>query len=246
MSLAFDILRGAVPGGTRIVKGQGERENMGAPTNAGYDLARITQQHLAVPADVGVQMAITSSDAQDDIAGTGIQRVRLHLLDPDGVEFTQDHDLNGGTFNITPALTRFVNCIHATQVGSGGVSAGTVDLHLAGDATAIYSTLSEGNYSLVPSFMVPKGHTLYIMECFETESQSRRAKVRLRTTSHLGEHFPGVYMFKSNSYLNGTTSPVKPVLTKVPELAKVRSTVWPDAVGAEASGFWWGYLVPNT
>lgn len=89
------------------------------------------------------QRSIVSSSANDTLAGTGAQRVRLTyyntlLQGP----FTEEISLNGvAPVNTVAANIRFIESIEVIQVGATGANVGTISLMtgLAGAGTVIWS-----------------------------------------------------------------------------------------------------------
>jgi len=76
------------------------------------------------------QRSISSSSASDTLAGTGAQKVEIIYYDNTGAgPFTEMVNLNGTTaVPTTNTNIRFIESIEVTQVGSGGVNAGTITL----------------------------------------------------------------------------------------------------------------------
>jgi hypothetical protein len=246
----LEILKGNISGHT-IMSAMGERESM-STTPQGEDLWRGNElspaptSHTTIPTPnaAGEQMSVISESADDNISGTGVQKVEVHYLNAAGAEQTEIVDMDGETpADLSASDVRFVNEFHTYQVGSNGVAAGNIKIWNKGDNGLVYNMIATGgNMSLVPHRMVPAGKTLYLMMWHAEEAQGRRCAVRIRSTDHGGILIPNVFIFKSVSYLNATTSGALPLATKVPALSIVKVSGWPDAVGAEASCCWHGIL----
>lgn len=93
------------------------------------------------PAAPGVQPSVVSTSANDTAGGTGIRTVEIHYLDANLAVQVTPVTMNGLTpVNLTPTDVRFIQCAHATTVGSGGVAAGTITVSHAGNTMSVIST----------------------------------------------------------------------------------------------------------
>lgn len=115
-----------------------------------------------IPPAAGVQMSIVSTSANDVVTtGTGVRQVEMHYLDANLAEQVEVINMNG----LTPVLTvatnvRFIQCLHATLVGSLKVAAGTINCTNAG---TLYALISAGQSRCTSSArMVPAGVYLYV------------------------------------------------------------------------------------
>ncbi len=86
---------------------------------------------------VAQQMAISSSSANDTLAGTGIQKIIIHYLDNLYQEQTEILSLNGITpVNTVATNILRINAMHSYQEGTGGSAAGNISLkNTAGTVT---------------------------------------------------------------------------------------------------------------
>lgn len=129
-------------------------------------------------ASVAVSGQIVSSSASDAAAGTGIQRVEVHLVDADGYETSEIITLNGITpVNITTPF-KFIQCVHADAVGTGLVAAGNISITSGG---VTYSYIKAGDSRCTSSARyVPTGKRLIIREMVGGSiSGTSAAQVRL-------------------------------------------------------------------
>jgi len=92
--------------------------------------------------------------------------------------------------------------------------------------------------------MVPRGKKLYLKGWDVAEAQGKRCAFRIRSTDMNETLLPGVFCFKGTHYINGTSSGELPLVRPpIPAFSIVKVSGWPDAVGAEGSCGWWGYLI---
>lgn len=112
----------------------------------------------------GIALEVVSSNANDTIAGTGIQKVRVSYLDTDYSAQSQILNMNGTTpVALTDTTILRVNSLRATQVGANGVAAGAITCRLVGGAATIYRQIDAGfTLGRGCTYTVPLGKTLYI------------------------------------------------------------------------------------
>lgn len=110
----------------------------------------------------GVAGTIQSSSANDTAAGTGIQAVQVHYIDVNGYEQSATLNLNGVTGVNLPENFKFIQCVHADQVGSGLVAAGNITITSGG---VTYSYVKAGDTRCTSaSRYVPTGKRLIIRQ----------------------------------------------------------------------------------
>ncbi len=242
--------------GTRVFSALGERETFGTTATGedlwrGNELTPVGPVEVSVPADAGDQMQIVCEAAADDVAGTGVQMVRMDYITPAGAEASLDIPTSGvaGATDLVIPNIRFVQDLYAIQWGSGTskTAAGAIKIWKKSDTTQVYSMIAlGGNKSLVPNRMVPLGKTLYLQRWHATEAQNKRCAFRLRaTTTPDGLTVIDGFLFKDVSYLNQAASPEMSLGEVIPALAIVKVTGWATAINAEGSCHWWGYLIDD-
>jgi hypothetical protein len=249
---AAETALGNVSGRT-IMSAIGERESMGTTAQGediwrGNDLAPAPTSHTTIPTPPagGEQMTVVSEDDADNGATTtGVLTIRIHYLDLNGDEQTEDVTLDGTTPVDTVATNiRFVNDMYALTVGSNGVAEGHIKIYAKSDSGLVYNMIAEGgNKSMVPHRMVPKDKTLILRGWHATEGNNKRCAFRIRSTDMNGTLISGVFCFKGVAYLNQSTSGELQLAVPVPALSIVKVSGWATALLAEASCGWWGYLV---
>lgn len=116
---------------------------------------------------VATRMEVASSSANDTVAGTGIQKVEIGYLDSDGVSQTMEIEMDGTTaVDCGEEDTMLaVNWFRASQIGSGEVAAGNIDIRTYGGAGTDYSRIATGaTRAINVAYMVPAGHKLVISD----------------------------------------------------------------------------------
>jgi hypothetical protein len=120
----------------------------------------------AYPAAATV-MKVSSSDANDDAAGTGARTVTVSGLDANYNEVSETVELDGQTEVLTTTQFIRVNRAFVVTAGSGGTAAGTIYVGTgtvtAGVPATIYAVITLGdNQTTMAVWTVPAGYTLYI------------------------------------------------------------------------------------
>lgn len=222
----------------------GERETV-TTVATGEDLWRGTATKIPIPAAAGEQLSVLSAHAQDKIDGTGVQIVRIEYLDANGVEQTEDVELEASAAVDTVAEDiMFVNDFYSIQGGSNNEAAAVIKLHKKSAATTIYSMIDVGgNQSLVCKKMVPAGKTLYLHDWHAT-SIKQDMSIRLRSTDKHGVLIAGVYLFKDVAYMKESALRMCKRV-KVPALSIVKVSAWGGTTGGSASASVEGYMVDD-
>lgn len=147
---------GAVPGAYPF-GGFGERVTAGAVVNGPL----WPNGALYIPAITGVQPSISSLSANDTLAGTGVQIVEVHYLDANLDPQAELVSMNGVTpVPMVATDVRWIQCLHAYQVGSGGGAASTISA-LFGANTL--SQIATSDVRCRSSFrMVPRGKVCFV------------------------------------------------------------------------------------
>ncbi len=126
-----------------------------------------------------MRMEVVSSSANDTLAGTGVQKVKVTYLDNTYAERTETINLNGAT-PVAMAATNIlrVNSLRATQVGTGKAAAGTITCRMIGGAATVYMSIAAGftrERCLV--YTVPLGKTLYVTSIAISSGHTTAGKV---------------------------------------------------------------------
>src|SRR3990167_6393678 len=246
-SMESEIARGTIDGMTEFL-GFGERDNIQI-TAQGEDIWRGTSIAQPWPNQSGgEQMMIVSSDFDDRLTGTGIQKVEIDYLDAIGNEQYETVSMNGTAFVRTVGTNiRFVNAIHATQVGSGTVASGDISICANGTLTTVYNMISTGgNMSLNTRQMVPYNKTFYLHEwtaSCASPNDTTRATIRLRATCIHGTRVQGVYLFSDTAQLNNSFyNKDFYVPKKIPQLSIIKASARSNADGAFVSASYSGCI----
>lgn len=247
-----EIARGTIDGMSDF-QGFGERDYI-AIVSQGSDLWRGTSPSQPWPNQVGgEQMMVLSADYDDRLNGTGVRAVEIDYLDALGREQYETINLNGTAFVRTAGTNiRFVNSVHATQVGSGTVASGDISVCANGTIATVYNMISiGGNMSLSTQRMVPYGKTFYLHEWSASavdQSPSTRlaARIRLRATAIHGTRVEGVFLFNDTAQLNNSTyNKSFHVPKKIPQLSVIKATAWVNGTAIYASASYGGCLEAN-
>lgn len=112
-------------------------------------------------------MKVSSSSGNDDLVGTGAQKMKIYGLDSNWDLAEEEVDLDGQTQVTTD--TSFIRVFRAivTQAGTGGVNAGVIYVYTGAEtngvpdtATNIYTSVEIGdNQTLQCAYSIPRKYT---------------------------------------------------------------------------------------
>lgn len=231
--------------------GVGERDSI-QTGGLGSDLWRGTAIAPLLPNQSGgEQMMILSSDYDDRLTGTGIQKVELDYLDAAGNEQYETVNMNGTAWvRTTGTNIRFVNALHALQVGSGTTASGDVSICANNILANVYNMISVNtNMSLSSQRMVPVNKTFYLQDWCATAAAANATtviKLRLRATALHGTRVLNTFLFDDSAALNNSNySKFFDIPLKIPQLSIIKVTSWVTAAGGYASASYRGFLKNN-
>ena len=248
-SMESEIARGTIDGMAEF-SGFGERNNS-AVVEVGSDIWGGTSAGIPWPNQLGgEQMMVVSSDFDDRLNGTGIQKVEIDYLDAIGNEQYETLNMNGTAFVRTVGTNiRFINAIHAVQVGVGTVASGDISICANGTLATVYNMINVGgNMSLSTQRMVPYNKTFYLHEWTATAIAPGASvvRVRLRATTAHGTRVNGVFLFNDTAFLyNSSYSKEFHIPKKIPQLSIIKASSWTDANGAYSSASFSGCIEDN-
>jgi hypothetical protein len=151
------VLLGRIPGAI-----SGRAQGYISTTSTANQVVRATAY---TPQGTNAQRSIVSTSANDTAAGTGARQVLITYLDAGFVLHTETVTLNGTTpVNTVGNNIAHIESIQVTQVGSGQVNAGTINLYTgtAGSGT-VWASCNPGDQGTVwAHHYVPAGVTCYI------------------------------------------------------------------------------------
>ena len=245
-----EIARGSINGITRFT-GFGERDNVQVVAQ-GSDLWRGSSVTPPWPDQSGgEQMMVLSSDFDDRLTGTGVQKVEIDYLDAIGNEQYETINLNGTAWVRTVGTNiRFVNAIHAMQVGSGTVASDDISICANGTLATVYNMISiGGNMSLNSQRMIPYGKTFYLHEwsasCVAANATTI-TRLRLRATTAHGTRVNGVFLFNETAHFNNSTyNKHFTIPEKIPQLSVIKVSAWTNAAGGAVAASYSGFLETN-
>ncbi|HJX50451.1 MAG TPA: hypothetical protein VJ438_03240 [Candidatus Nanoarchaeia archaeon] len=245
-----EIARGSIEGISEFL-GFGERDAIQVVAG-GSDLWRGSSVTQPWPNQSGgEQMMVLSSSYDDRLTGTGIQKVEIDYLDAIGNEQYETVNMNGTAWvRALGTNIRFVNAIHAIQVGSGTVAQGDISICANGTLAAVYNMISVGgNMSLSCQRMVPFGKTFYLHEWSTTGASlatANGARVRLRATTIHGTRIVNVFLFTDTAMLqNSTYNKIFHIPKKIPQLSVIKASCEVSGAGPYVAASYSGTLEEN-
>lgn len=93
--------------------------------------------------DVGIEMDILSDDAEDDISGTGAQKIEVVYYLTDNSRVVQVFSTNGGSLPMADDV-KIVTRAKVIQSGSGGTNAGRISFVDRDTGGIVYQTIEAG------------------------------------------------------------------------------------------------------
>jgi hypothetical protein len=176
MSYLYDIAEGNVSGHTAFAK-LGYNSAVGATEE---DI--ITQGGVYPWIASATALEVISSNANDTVAGSGVQKVRISYLDGDYSSQSEIVSLNGTTsVPLTDTTILRVNAIRATQVGAGLVAAGNISCRLVAAPNTVYRQIETGfTRGRGLTYTVPLGKTLYITSISISSAAAEAGKAVVR------------------------------------------------------------------
>ena len=151
------VARGDAPAGYEPFASFGERTSTGAETNFPVWPDGV----LTFAPQLGVQMSVQSTSANDAAGGTNIRTVEIHYLDRRLTGQAELVTLNGTTSVLTEATDiRWIQCMHLVTTGATPRAAGNITATYGGGT---YSYIPTNGTRCTSAFrMVPRGKYLYI------------------------------------------------------------------------------------
>lgn len=251
-SIESEIGKGNINGASEF-SGIGERNHIEVNTNV-VDLWGGTNITPKIPNQSGGErMVVISSNHDDRLGGTGIRRVEIDYLDAIGYERYEAINMNGTALVRTVGTNiRFINAIHAIQVGPGTVASGDVSIFAEGTMSKVYNMIGAGNnMSLSSQRMIPYGKTFFLHEwgCSsvdQSNSTKMASKVRLRATTMHGTRILNTFLFTDTAQLNNSTySKTFSIPKKVPQLSIIKVTTWVSGTAIYTAASYSGCLETN-
>lgn len=125
---------------------------------------------------------ISSTSANDSIAGTGAQKIEVKCVRQDFTEETYEIDMNGLTAVTTPVPCLYINRMIVSQAGSGKTNAGDIIASQSVSGIDLRQIPAEISVTQSCLYVVPKGYTALIekVEFSVLRRQSGDPKVQFR------------------------------------------------------------------
>jgi hypothetical protein len=102
------------------------------------------------------KLDVVSSSAADDLGSTGAEYLTLEGIDANNAEISEVVEMNGAGTQTTNATFKALNRAYVSQVGSGGVNAGTITISITSGA-AIAGIRQAFMEASIGAFTVPAG-----------------------------------------------------------------------------------------
>jgi hypothetical protein len=186
-------------------------------------------------------LEVVSSSGSDVVAGTGARKIKItYLNSSNAITESGEITLTGATpVNPVIAGAKAILWMEVTEVGSGGVSAGTITLRVAGPGAAHEAIVAGGNKSKSGRFTVPAGFDAYVLN-WSGAAINRDQDIRLRANvNSLTRTIAVPFHFQDTAYLatvpNGTGIYFTKTLSylKYPPLSVIKiSTIVSDTAGS--------------
>lgn len=116
------------------------------------------------PEQAGETVEVFSSNANDTLAGSGAQRIRITGLDDSYNFILEEIDLNGTTPVVSTLTYYRVLSANVITAGATGSNEGVLTVRHSTTTANVFAGISPGhNQSAVGAFTVPAGNTCYIL-----------------------------------------------------------------------------------
>ncbi len=260
--IQFEVSRNSVEGLSGFF-GFGEKDSI-QDLDHEVDLWEGTTSNQPIPNQIsGEQMVIFSTDYNDRLNGTGIQKVEIDYLDSIGNEKREIISINGTAWVTTVGTNiRFINGFHSMQVGSNKTSIGTIAICSLGSnviapigTTAVMGTTliqscynlisSNKNMSLSSQRMIPYNKTFYLSE-WTASAANAPTRLRLRATTIHGTRVSNVFLFTDTTALvYGTYDKKFTVPLNIPSLSMVKVSAMSWSAGGYGCASYSGILEDN-
>jgi len=172
MPYLYDIAEGNISGHTPFHK-LGYNGDVGATEE---DIVTQGGSYYWIPTATALEVVSTS--ASDAAAGTGVQKVIITYLDADYSQATEEITLNGVTpVPLTDTTILRVNSIRASAVGTGMMSAGTINVRTVVGANVVRSIATGFTRGRGLTYTVLLGKTLYLTSCTVASGYTTSGKV---------------------------------------------------------------------
>lgn len=260
--MELEVSRGAIEGLSGFF-GFGEKDSI-QDLDHEVDLWEGTTSSQPNPNQIsGEQMVVFSTDYNDRLNGTGVQKIEIDYLDAAGNEQRELVSMSGTVWVKTVGTNiRFINGFHSMQLGSNQVAIGTIAICSLGShviapigTTAVQGTTliqscynlitSNKNMSLSSQRMIPSGKTFYLTE-WTASAANAPVRLRLRATTIHGTRITGVFLFTDTTALvYGTYDKKFAIPLKIPALSMIKVSGMAWSAGGYGCASYLGILEDN-
>ena len=192
-------------------------------------------------------LRVVSTSANDTLAGTGVQRVKIHYLDTNWELQSVEVDMNGTTpVTAVASGVRRVNDFHSLQTGTLSVSGGDISLETTGTTPEAPWTGRQtlgfintgGNKDMTAVFTVPENKEIFAYE-INVSSSNQDQSVRLRSnTDPITRELiqANCFLFQSVDFIGSNNNATQSLdYLRFPSRADIKISSSPTATSADSS-----------
>lgn len=197
------------------------------------------------PSELGEQLQVVSSSAADAAGQTGVTAIRIEYLNTSEQLVFEDIALTGTTPALTVAtdITDIID-FYSISTGSGGISAGDIDITEVGNTALIYNRIAAGgNKSMSTLRHFLPSSTAYITS-LTVSGDTKGTDIMLRSDSNdSGDVFPEVWLFQVP--ITMSDAPVEVIFDpaiRIPPNARLKVSARAGAAGNTVSVFINGWV----
>jgi len=198
---------------------------------------------------IGEDITFVSSNAADNVAGTGLGTIEVHYLDANLDPQVTSITLTGVT-PVTGQLSgvRFIQEMHVLTAGTASAAVGNISAYKAGTATEIYALIVAGQERESSSArMVPNGKRAIIMGALGSSNSGTAAattEIELVATELDTHQYTSPFIFISQGSIGAQDGGIgynfpTPFIFKEGTIIAMRTTT---DKGATIAGTWFGWL----
>jgi hypothetical protein len=239
----YDIAEGNVTNHSPFTK-MGYNGDVGATEE---DIITQGGSYYWIPTATALEVVSDSTD--DDVAGIGVQKVKITYLDGDYSEASQIIDMDGTTpVALTDTTILRVNSIRATQVGTNNMSVGNIICRTVVGTNTVRAIQAGFTRGRGATYTVPLGKTLYITSVHVASGYTTAGKVvRWFCRAQVDSTAPTVKLaffqpFYETITQDKSDDKIFQMPIKVPSTADVKISAVSNGAGSFSSCYFDGWL----
>ena len=149
------------------------------PSTTGFEII----SNIDVKHPGGIQCEVVSADANDTIAGTGVQKILLEFYDSNWVYRTEIIEMNGTTpVNTVSTDINRTECMSVYQVGTGNVAAGNITLKDTGAVNTYFQIDAKENFCPRCLHYIVPGSKSFVTDILVSSNTKEGVEFRLVVT----------------------------------------------------------------